>query len=144
MLARQAPGRRAEPAVHRSSDPSATAIWQQLARWSGNRGRGELLTDIGLGRKIATISNKAARQLLIERGERPDPCCSPWAGMRFRTTRRRRKGGGADRRQRRRLDQMAYLPSADPGDDIVGYLGRGEGLNGARTDDRNGKRHSRA
>ncbi|MCK7499048.1 MAG: TGS domain-containing protein [Comamonadaceae bacterium] len=34
------------------------ALWQQLTRWSGNRNRGELLVDIGLGRKIATIVAK--------------------------------------------------------------------------------------
>ena len=30
-------------------------LWQQVTRWSGNRNRGELLVDIGLGRKIAII-----------------------------------------------------------------------------------------
>jgi guanosine-3',5'-bis(diphosphate) 3'-pyrophosphohydrolase len=30
-------------------DSTAAALWQQLTRWSGNRNRGELLVDIGLG-----------------------------------------------------------------------------------------------
>jgi GTP pyrophosphokinase/guanosine-3',5'-bis(diphosphate) 3'-pyrophosphohydrolase len=53
-------------------DAPAQALWQQLSRWSGNRGRAELLTDIGLGRKIATIVAKRLAQLMAERGARPD------------------------------------------------------------------------
>ncbi|MBL8332798.1 MAG: bifunctional (p)ppGpp synthetase/guanosine-3',5'-bis(diphosphate) 3'-pyrophosphohydrolase, partial [Rubrivivax sp.] len=39
-------------------DTEAASLWQQLTRWSGNRNRGELLVDIGLGRKIAIIVAK--------------------------------------------------------------------------------------
>jgi guanosine-3',5'-bis(diphosphate) 3'-pyrophosphohydrolase len=42
------------------------------ARWSGNRSRTDLLVDIGLGRKIATIVAKRLAQLMAERGARPD------------------------------------------------------------------------
>jgi guanosine-3',5'-bis(diphosphate) 3'-pyrophosphohydrolase len=54
---------RAEGLQLPSSDPSATALalWQQLTRWSGNRHRGDLLIDIGLGRKIAIIVAKRWR-----------------------------------------------------------------------------------
>ena len=31
------------------SEPPDAALWQQLTRWSGNRHRGDLLIDIGLG-----------------------------------------------------------------------------------------------
>jgi len=43
---------RAEGLQLPSGDPNdavAQALWQQLTRWSGNRNRGELLVDIGLG-----------------------------------------------------------------------------------------------
>ena len=53
------------------TDTEATALWQQLTRWSGNRHRGELLVDIGLGRKIAIIVAKRLAQLMHERGARP-------------------------------------------------------------------------
>ena len=52
--------------------PRAQPIWQQLLRWSGNRSREELLTDIGLGRKIASIVAKRLARLLVEGGARPD------------------------------------------------------------------------
>ena len=53
------------------ADDGGRAIWQQLTRWSGNRNRGELLVDIGLGRKIATIVAKRLAQLIAERGTSP-------------------------------------------------------------------------
>jgi (p)ppGpp synthase/HD superfamily hydrolase len=37
------------------ADAEAAALWHQLSRWAGVRHRGELLVDIGLGRKIAVI-----------------------------------------------------------------------------------------
>ena len=52
---------RAEGLQPPSSDPAdadAAALWQQLTRWSGNRNRGELMVDLGLGRKLATIVAK--------------------------------------------------------------------------------------
>ncbi|HRH89931.1 MAG TPA: bifunctional (p)ppGpp synthetase/guanosine-3',5'-bis(diphosphate) 3'-pyrophosphohydrolase, partial [Rubrivivax sp.] len=66
---------RAEGLVMPSSDPDdaqATALWQQLTRWSGNRGRAELMADIALGRKIATIVAKRLAALMIDHGARPD------------------------------------------------------------------------
>ena len=58
-------------AAARRTTPSTSRIWQQLLRWTGNRSRADLLTDIGLGRKIATIVAKRLVRLLAERGERP-------------------------------------------------------------------------
>src|SRR6185369_8361196 len=53
-------------------DGAESPVWQQLTRWSGNRSREELLTDIGLGRKIATIVAKRMARLLAEHGTKPD------------------------------------------------------------------------
>ena len=65
------PGLRAEgvalPAARRER---RRQLWQQVTRWSGNRNRAELLTDIGLGRKIANIVAKRVAQ--CSRG-RPAP-----------------------------------------------------------------------
>ena len=47
-------------------------VWQQLIRWSGNKTRDDLFTDIGLGRKIATIVATRLARLLAEDGIRPD------------------------------------------------------------------------
>ena len=51
---------------------SANSLWQQLTRWSGNRSADDLLVDIGLGRKIATMVAKRMAGLMRERGTLPD------------------------------------------------------------------------
>lgn len=121
---------RAEGLQMPSSDPgetAAAAIWQQLTRWSGNRNRIELMVDIGLGRKIATIVAKRLAQLLIEHGSRPDAVTltlgryasddsTPTQGVVF-----------VDGSEGASV-QMATCCRPIPGDQIVGYLGRGEGL----------------
>lgn len=121
---------RAEGLQAPSSDPDdadAAAIWQQLTRWSGNRSRDELLTDIGLGKKIATIVAKRLAGLLAERGIRPDAVMltmgryasddsSPTQGVVF-----------VDGSEGASV-QMAHCCRPIPGDRIAGYLGRGEGL----------------
>jgi len=122
---------RAEGLPTPSSDPNdaqALALWQQLTRWSGNRNRGELLVDIGLGRKIATIVAKRLAQLMGERGIKPDAVtltlgrygaaddATPTQGVVFIDG-----SAGAS-------IQLAPCCRPIPGDAIVGYLGRGEGL----------------
>jgi guanosine-3',5'-bis(diphosphate) 3'-pyrophosphohydrolase len=114
----------AEPA-----DEGATALWQQLTRWSGNRTRSELMVDIGLGRKIASIVAKRLAHLMAERGvKRPDAV----------TLSMRHFGQSADDPgptghvvidgSEGASIQLAACCHPIPGDEIVGYLGRGEGL----------------
>jgi GTP diphosphokinase / guanosine-3',5'-bis(diphosphate) 3'-diphosphatase len=102
-------------------------VWHQLLRWSGNRHRGELMTDIGLGRKIATIVAKRMARLLADRGTRPDALTLTLGRY------------GADAHTSAQglvmIDgsegasvQMAHCCRPIPGDEILGYLGRGEGL----------------
>jgi guanosine-3',5'-bis(diphosphate) 3'-pyrophosphohydrolase len=110
------------------TDADAAALWQQITRWSGNRNRGELLVDIGLGRKIATIVAKRLAQMMGERGIRADPL----------TLTLGRYGGGDDQAPVQGLVfvdgsegasvQFAPCCRPIPGDPISGYLGRGEGL----------------
>jgi guanosine-3',5'-bis(diphosphate) 3'-pyrophosphohydrolase len=110
-----------------AADAAAAAVWQQLTRWSGNRSRADLLTDIGLGRKIATIVAKRLAALLAEQGTRPDAVAltmgryapddaAPTQGLVVVDG-----NGGASL-------QLATCCRPIPGDAIVGYLGRGEGL----------------
>jgi GTP pyrophosphokinase/guanosine-3',5'-bis(diphosphate) 3'-pyrophosphohydrolase len=103
------------------------ALWQALVRWSGNRHRRDLLIDIGLGRKIASIVAKRLARLLVERGQRPDAL----------TLTMGRYGADADAPTQGTVVidgsenatvQLASCCRPIPGDDIVGYLGRGEGL----------------
>jgi GTP pyrophosphokinase/guanosine-3',5'-bis(diphosphate) 3'-pyrophosphohydrolase len=121
---------RAEGLKLPASDPAdaeAVALWQQLTRWSGNRHRGDLLIDIGLGRKVAVIVAKRLTQLMHERGARPDAVtltlgryatddAMPAQGVVF-----------VDGSEGASV-QLAPCCRPIPGDAIVGYLGRGEGL----------------
>jgi GTP pyrophosphokinase/guanosine-3',5'-bis(diphosphate) 3'-pyrophosphohydrolase len=110
------------------ADAQAAALWQQLTRWSGNRGRADLMADIGLGRKIATIVAKRLAQLMIERGMRPD-------AVTLTLGRYASDDGGAGAQGVVFIDgsegasvQLAGCCRPIPGDRLVGYLGRGEGL----------------
>ncbi|MFN7727064.1 MAG: RelA/SpoT family protein [Rubrivivax sp.] len=109
------------------SDAEATAIWQQLTRWSGNRNRGELLVDLGLGKKIATIVAKRLAQMLIERGRRPDALTLS-LGRYAQDDSTPQQGVVQVDGSEGASVQMASCCRPIPGDQIAGYLGRGEGL----------------
>lgn len=103
------------------------ALWQQVTRWSGNRHRSELLTDIGLGRKIASIVAKRIARLMADEGQRPDALTL--------TMGRYASDDNAPLQGMVLIDgsegasvQLAACCRPIPGDAIVGYLGRGEGL----------------
>ena len=114
--------------VEDSAEPANGAgVWQQLLRWSGNRNRDELMTDIGLGRKIATIVAKRLARLLADKGTKPDAV----------TLTLGRYGADAQTSAQGLVTidgsegasvQMAPCCHPIPGDEILGYLGRGEGL----------------
>jgi GTP pyrophosphokinase/guanosine-3',5'-bis(diphosphate) 3'-pyrophosphohydrolase len=120
---------RAEGMSMPSDDATSSqhTVWSQLLRWSGNRNREELLADIGLGKKIASIVAKRLTRLLAERGVRPDAVTltmgrygaddvSPTQGMVL-----------IDGSEGLSV-QLARCCRPVPGDEILGYLGRGEGL----------------
>ena len=133
---------RAEGLALPSTDPTDTdaqALWQALTRWSGNRGRGELLTDIGLGRKIATIVAKRLAQLMAERGTRPDAVTLTLGRYGTDDTVPAQGGVVIDGSEGASV-QLASCCRPIPGDAIVGYLGRGEGLLVHTADCHNGKR----
>jgi GTP pyrophosphokinase/guanosine-3',5'-bis(diphosphate) 3'-pyrophosphohydrolase len=118
---------RAEGLQLPGEDAGHAPLWQQLTRWSGNRNRAELLTDIGLGRKIATIVAKRLARLLADTGARPDALTL--------TMGRYASDDAAPQQGMVLIDgsegasvQLAPCCRPIPGDAIVGYLGRGEGL----------------
>ncbi len=121
---------RAEGLPMPSSDPGdtpAASLWQQLTRWSGNRQRADLMVDIGLGRKIAVIVAKRLAHFMGERGIRPDAV--------MLTLGRYGQDDSATTQGMVFVDgsegasiQLANCCRPIPGDQIVGYLGRGEGL----------------
>ena len=102
------------------------SIWDKLLRFTGSRNKSELLTDIGLGKRIATIVAKRLVTLLAERGEKPDPLLM----TRERYTAHETLSQGAvtlDGTENASV-QYAQCCRPVPGEKIVGYLGRGEGL----------------
>ena len=102
------------------------AIWDRLLRFSGNRNRAELFTDIGLGKRVASIVSKRLVRLLAEIGERPDPLLL----SRERYTAHETLSQGAITIDGSQNASVTYSLCCRPvpGDAIVGYLGRGEGL----------------
>jgi guanosine-3',5'-bis(diphosphate) 3'-pyrophosphohydrolase len=107
-------------------NPAHEAIWDKLIRFTGNKSRADLLADIGLGKRIANIVAKRLVVLLADYGEKPDALV---------LTRERYAGGEASGVGGVMLDgsenasvQFAHCCRPVPGDRIVGYLGRGEGL----------------
>ncbi|WP_397408224.1 RelA/SpoT family protein [Polaromonas sp.] len=102
------------------------ATWEKILRFSGNRTRAELLTDIGLGKRIASMIAKRIVALLAETGEKPDPLLM----SRERYTAHESISQGAlvlDGSEGASV-KFAACCHPIPGDSIVGYLGRGEGL----------------
>lgn len=101
-------------------------IWEKLLRFTGNRTRGELLTDIGLGKRIASIVAKRLVTMLAERGEKPNQLLI----TRERYTAHENVSQGEvtlDGSENASV-QFATCCRPVPGDPILGYLGRGEGL----------------
>jgi GTP diphosphokinase / guanosine-3',5'-bis(diphosphate) 3'-diphosphatase len=101
-------------------------LWEKLLRFTGNRTRSELLTDIGLGKRIASIVAKRLMILLAESGEKPDALLL----TRERYTAHENISQGAvviDGSESGSV-KFAQCCRPIPGDAIVGYLGRGEGL----------------
>jgi GTP pyrophosphokinase len=102
-------------------------LWDKLLRFTGNRNRDELLADIGLGKRIATMVAIKLAALLNEAGHKPD--------VLLMTQERYAEGHEKLGQGVLTLDgsegasvRYASCCRPIPGDAIVGYLGRGEGL----------------
>ena len=107
-------------------DAAGHAIWDKLLRFSGNRTRAELMTDIGLGKRIASIVAKRLKMLVAESGTRPDAVLM--SRERYTAHETVSQGGVTIDGSENASVHFARCCRPVPGDDIVGYLGRGEGL----------------
>ncbi|MBX3655205.1 MAG: bifunctional (p)ppGpp synthetase/guanosine-3',5'-bis(diphosphate) 3'-pyrophosphohydrolase [Ramlibacter sp.] len=107
-------------------DEAHHALWEKLLRFTGNRTQAELLTDLGLGKRIASIVAKRLMTLLAESGERPDALLI----TRERYSAHETVSQGVVSLDGSENASVQYAPCCRPipGDEIVGYLGRGEGL----------------
>ena len=107
-------------------DEKSRVLWEKILRFSGNRTRADLLTDVGLGKRIASMIAKRIVKLLAETGEKPDALLM----SRARFTAHESVSQGAlllDGSEGASV-QFAKCCKPIPGDSIMGYLGRGEGL----------------
>ncbi len=109
-----------------SADEASQALWGKLLRFSGNQNRAEMLADIGMGKRVATILAKRLVTLMAASGQKIDPLLM----SKERFTAHEQISQGAIVLDGRDGGTVQYasccLPI--PGDPITGYLGRGEGL----------------
>lgn len=107
-------------------DEAHHATWEKILRFTGNRSRADLLTDIGLGKRIASMVAKRIVTLLAETGEKPNALLM----SRERYTAHESVSQGALVIDGSEGASVQFAPCCRPipGDGIVGYLGRGEGL----------------
>ena len=109
-----------------ADNEEAHATWDKLLRFTGNRSREELMTDIGLGKRVASIVAKRLSSLLVAEGVKPDALML----TRERFTEHEKLSQGAvvlDGSENASI-KFATCCRPIPGDKVVGYLGRGEGL----------------
>lgn len=110
-----------------SADTTPHGLWERLLRFTGNRNKDELLADIGIGKRIASMVAKKMAILLSEEGIKADVVLISQARYSPQqetisqgvVTLDGGEGGSV---------QFARCCHPIPGDKIVGYLGRGEGL----------------
>ena len=107
-------------------DTAHHVLWEKLLRFTGNRSRADLLVDIGLGKRIATIVAKRMVPLLAEGGEKPDPLLM--SRERFTAHENISQGGIHLDGSESATVQYATCCRPLPGEGILGYLGKGEGL----------------
>lgn len=109
-----------------ADDADHQPIWDRLLRFTGSRNRAELLTDIGLGKRVASIVAKRLMALLAERGEKPDALML--SRERFTAHENVSQGAVTLDGSENSSVRFSLCCRPIPGDPIVGYLGHGEGL----------------
>jgi len=109
-----------------AEDEAHQGAWDKLLRFTASRNRDELLMDIGLGKRIATIVAKRLATLLAEQGEKPDALLI--SRQLFTAGEQVAQGAVVLDGSENASVQYATCCRPVPGEAIVGYLGRGEGL----------------
>ena len=107
-------------------DSADKPLWDKLLRFTGNRSREEMMTDIGLGKRSASMVAKRLVTLLVAQGVKPDALLLTHA----RYTAHENLSQGAVTLDGAENVSIKYATCCRPvpGDGVVGYLGRGEGL----------------
>ena len=97
-----------------------------MLRFTGSKTQEELLVDIGLGKRVASIVAKRLTSLLSETGQKPDALLM--SRERFTAHENVSQGGVVVDGSENASVQYAPCCRPIPGDAILGYLGHGEGL----------------
>ena len=107
-------------------DSGDKPLWDKLLRFTGNRTREEMMADIGLGKRSANMVAKRLVTLLAAEGIRPDALLL----TRERFTAHENLSQGAVILDGAENMSVKYATCCRPipGDGVLGYLGRGEGL----------------
>ncbi|MDO9604041.1 bifunctional (p)ppGpp synthetase/guanosine-3',5'-bis(diphosphate) 3'-pyrophosphohydrolase [Hydrogenophaga sp.] len=115
-------------AILPSEEGTFKATWEKLLRFTGTKSRDELLADIGMGKRIASMVGKKLAVLLSETGLKPDALLI--STERYASGRDESASQGVVTLDGSEGLSVQYAPCCKPipGDRIVGYLGRGEGL----------------
>ena len=108
------------------TDEATQPLWNKLLHFTGSRDVNELLTDIGLGKRIASIVAKRLTMLMGEHGHRPNALLM--TRERYSSHETVSQGGLTLDGSENASVQYARCCRPIPGDEIIGYLGRGEGL----------------
>ena len=101
-------------------------LWDKLLHFTGSKTKAELLTDIGLGKRVASIVAKRLASLLSDTGLKPDALLL--SRERFTAHENVSQGSVVVDGSENASVQYAACCRPVPGDGILGYLGRGEGL----------------
>jgi GTP pyrophosphokinase len=118
---------RAEGIEKHPNDVAITPnIWEKILRFTGNKNKEELLVDIGLGKRVASIVAKRLTSLLAETGEKPNALLI--SQERFASTETLSQGDVIVDGSENASVQYARCCHPVPMDPISGYLGHGEGL----------------
>jgi guanosine-3',5'-bis(diphosphate) 3'-pyrophosphohydrolase len=106
--------------------PADQPLWEKLLHFSRNKSKAELFTDIGLGKRIASIVAKRLLALRAANGEKPDAVLL--TRERFGADEAVSQGSLALDGSENSSVQYARCCRPIPGDAVLGYLGHGEGL----------------
>jgi GTP pyrophosphokinase len=109
-----------------AQDGAHAQLWDKLLHFTGSKTKAELLTDIGLGKRVASIVAKRLATLLSDKGLKPDAVLL--STERFTAHETVSQGSVMVDGSENASVQYPACCRPIPGDAIVGYLGRGEGL----------------
>jgi guanosine-3',5'-bis(diphosphate) 3'-pyrophosphohydrolase len=111
-------------------DDASHELWDKVLRFAGNKTTEDLLADLGLGKRIASMVAKKIAALLVETGHAPDMLLLTRARFASETPIEDQLSQGVLTLDGSEGSSVHYAPCCTPipGDRIVGYLGRGEGL----------------